>query len=93
LPWAAPVRVEVICNCAKVDCLDKGVESGKTDTAREQFEIPPTAFVLGGVFRMSEEKRPRLWLDVGDAVTRRTRRFGSWHAGIDRRVMSCARTP
>lgn len=47
---------------------------------------------------MSEEKRPRSWLEVADAVARRTRISGSWHAEMNRCAMkraaaSCVATP
>jgi hypothetical protein len=73
-----------------VDRLDKDGESRKTSLAREHLKNPPTASVLGGVFRMSEEKRPRLWLDVADAVARRTRISRSSHAEMDRWLMKGA---
>ena len=87
----------MICNSVEVDRLDKGADSRETFIAREHLKNPPTAFVLGGVFRMSEEKRPRLWLDVAEAVARRTRIFGSLHAGMTccamrRAVSPCATT-
>ncbi len=50
--------------------------AGLTEQAREQPDIraslgiPPDAPVIGGVFRMSDEKRPLLWLDAAAIVAR-----------------------
>ncbi|MGE0576605.1 hypothetical protein [Reyranella sp.] len=74
----------------RVDRLDKGADSRKTPPARKHLKIPPTASVLGGVFRMSEEKRLRSWLDATNAATRRTRISRPSQAGIGRWPMKGA---
>lgn len=38
-----PVRIEVICNSAVVERLDKDGESRKSRVAREHLKNPPTA--------------------------------------------------
>ncbi|MDP2372351.1 tetratricopeptide repeat protein [Reyranella sp.] len=65
----APERIEVVYNGVDFDRLRANAE--ETDNARRDLGIPAGAPVLGGVFRMSEEKRPLLWIDVAAAVARR----------------------
>lgn len=65
----APERIEVVYNGVDFDRLR--VDAEETDNARRAMGIPAGARVLGGVFRMSEEKRPLLWVDVAAAVVRR----------------------
>ncbi|MBY0320976.1 MAG: tetratricopeptide repeat protein [Reyranella sp.] len=65
-----PARVEVVYNGIDFDRLDSSANSDETAQARAELGIPPNVPVLGGVFRMSEEKRPLLWLDVAAAVAR-----------------------
>ena len=67
----SPDRIEVVYNGVDFDRLRANVE--ETNTARLDLGIPSGAPVLGGVFRMSEEKRPLLWIDVAAAVARRDR--------------------
>ena len=64
----APERIEVVYNGVDFDRLRSSPE--EAEAARRQLGIPGGAPVLGGVFRMSEEKRPLLWLDVAAAVAR-----------------------
>lgn len=61
-------RIEVVYNGIDFDRLR--ASSSETRQAREELGIPAKAQVLGGVFRMSEEKRPLLWLDVAAEVAR-----------------------
>lgn len=72
----APERVEVVYNGIDFDRLDSAAHPDETARARQALGIPPGAPVLGGVYRMSEEKRPLLWLDVAAAVAQRN---GSVH--------------
>jgi glycosyltransferase involved in cell wall biosynthesis/tetratricopeptide (TPR) repeat protein len=65
-----PGRVEVVYNGIDFDRIDSSIDPAATDRARQELGIPPGAPVLGGVYRMSEEKRPLLWLDVAAAVAR-----------------------
>lgn len=39
-------------------------------TMRKSLAIPPTAKILGGVFRFEKEKRPLLWLHAAEIVLR-----------------------
>ncbi|MBR0962888.1 glycosyltransferase [Bradyrhizobium diazoefficiens] len=59
----APGRIGVIPNG-----VDFGSQTGLSPAAiakaREDFGIPQDAFVVGGVFRLVEQKRPMLWLDA-----------------------------
>jgi glycosyltransferase involved in cell wall biosynthesis/Tfp pilus assembly protein PilF len=41
---------------------------------RRDLGIPLEAYVFGGVFRMSEEKRPFLWLDIAEEISRKCNR-------------------
>ena len=65
-----PERVEVVYNGIDFDRLDRGLDPQETLRARRELGIPDGVRVLGGVYRMSEEKRPLLWLDVAAAVSR-----------------------
>jgi glycosyltransferase involved in cell wall biosynthesis len=65
-----PERVEVVYNGIDFDRLDRNAKPEETEQARRELGIPDDAPVLGGVYRMSEEKRPLLWLDVAAAVAR-----------------------
>jgi len=67
-----PGRIEVVYNG-----VDFGRLEGDDDAvaaARRELAIPDDAPVLGSVFRMSEEKRPLLWLDTAAALLRRDAR-------------------
>jgi len=65
-----PGRVEVVYNGVDFDRLDSTADPAETARLRQELGIPPGAPVLGGVYRVSEEKRPLLWLDVAAAVAR-----------------------
>lgn len=65
-----PERIEVVYNGIDFDQIDSGVDLEETARARQALGIPPDVQILGGVYRMSEEKRPLLWLDVAAAVAR-----------------------
>lgn len=63
----APGRIGVIPNG-----VDFGSQTGLSPAAiakaREDFGIPQDAFVVGGVFRLVEQKRPMLWLDAAARI-------------------------
>jgi glycosyltransferase involved in cell wall biosynthesis len=65
-----PSTVEVVYNGIDFDRLERNAVPEETARARRELAIPDNAPVLGGVFRMSEEKRPLLWLDVAAEVAR-----------------------
>ena len=62
-----PERIQVIYN--GLDCGDRQ-RSSETERAeaRATLGIPPDSFVVGGVFRFDEEKRPMLWLEVASRL-------------------------
>ena len=45
--------------------------TGARVNIRRDLGIPLEAYVFGGVFRMSEEKRPFLWLRIADEISRK----------------------
>ncbi|MFV3126372.1 glycosyltransferase [Niveispirillum sp. KHB5.9] len=55
--------VEVIYNGIDFDALAAQADPAETRRLRLECGIPDDAPVIGGVFRMSEEKRPLLWID------------------------------
>lgn len=65
-----PENIQVVYNGIDFDRLERSADAVETRQARRNLGIPPNAPVLGGVFRMSEEKRPLLWVDVAAAVAR-----------------------
>ena len=65
-----PATVEVVYNGIDFDALEASVDLGAARAARASLGIPPDAPVLGSAFRMSEEKRPSLWVEVAGAVAR-----------------------
>jgi glycosyltransferase involved in cell wall biosynthesis/predicted O-methyltransferase YrrM len=64
-----PSRIGVINNA-----LDFGTQARSSPEAaaslRHSFGIPADAFVVGGVFRLEEEKRPLFWLETAALVAR-----------------------
>lgn len=65
-----PQTVEVIYNGIDFDALAAQADPAETARLRAEHGIPADAPVLGGVFRMSEEKRPLLWIDSAAAVAK-----------------------
>ncbi|MGE5270461.1 MAG: tetratricopeptide repeat protein, partial [Thiohalocapsa sp.] len=63
-------RIQVVYNGVDFDTLEQTVDRAVTQQARDSLGIPADAPLLGGVFRMSEEKRPLLWVEVAAAVAR-----------------------
>ena len=67
-----PHRISVLRNGLCVDTLAAAQAiAGGADACRARLSIPASAPVLGGVMRLSEEKRPLLWVEVADAVAAR----------------------
>ena len=62
--------IEVVYNGIDFDRLASNAKPEETAQARVDLGIPDGAPVLGGVFRMSEEKRPLLWLEVASLVAK-----------------------
>ncbi|MEI8154507.1 MAG: glycosyltransferase [Hyphomicrobiales bacterium] len=69
-----PTRVKVIYNGIDFDHLTAGVDPERVRQARATLGVPPDAPVVGSAFRMSEEKRPLLWVEVAAEVARRDER-------------------
>lgn len=53
------------CALTEIDIAEHRTARG---TYRRQLRIPPEAPVVGAVMRLSEEKRPHLWLEIAAAV-------------------------
>lgn len=62
--------IEVVYNGIDFDRLANNAKLEETAQACADLGIPDGAPVLGGVFRMSEEKRPLLWLEVASLVAK-----------------------
>ncbi len=62
-------RVTVLRNGVDFDRMAAATGPGLSGSAyRAAHAIPEKAFVVGGVMRLSEEKRPLLWLDAAERV-------------------------
>jgi glycosyltransferase involved in cell wall biosynthesis/tetratricopeptide (TPR) repeat protein len=66
-----PAMIEVIYNGIDFDRLERKDHADEARRIRARLGIPIDAPVLGSAFRMSEEKRPVLWVEVAAAVARR----------------------
>ncbi|MBV8192208.1 MAG: tetratricopeptide repeat protein [Alphaproteobacteria bacterium] len=66
-----PTSIEVIYNGIDFDQLAESVDPVRVREARSRLGIPADAPVLGSAFRMSEEKRPLLWIEAAAQVARR----------------------
>jgi glycosyltransferase involved in cell wall biosynthesis len=67
----APSRITVLRNGLRVDSTAEAQAIAGANSYRARWNIPVSAPVLGGVMRLSEEKRPLLWVDVAEAVAAR----------------------
>lgn len=65
-----PAGIQIIRNGIDFDQLARNVDPARARKLRADLGIPPDAPVVGGVFRMSEEKRPLLWVETAAAVSR-----------------------
>jgi len=70
----APASVDVIHNGIDFEQLARNVDPDRVREVRARLRIPPDAPIVGSAFRMSEEKRPLLWVEVAAEVARRDRR-------------------
>lgn len=70
----APERIDVIHNGIDFDLLAARVDLARVREIRSRLRIPTDAPIVGSAFRMSEEKRPLLWVEVAAEVARRHRR-------------------
>jgi glycosyltransferase involved in cell wall biosynthesis/tetratricopeptide (TPR) repeat protein len=85
-----PKAVEVVYNGIDFDKLEQSVDLDAAGRVRTDLGIPLDAPILGSAFRMSEEKRPSLWVEVAGAVARQDPRvhFIVCGDGPERRDMS-----
>jgi glycosyltransferase involved in cell wall biosynthesis len=60
-------RFRIIYNGLHLDRLNRASPVA-VKAFREENNVPPSAPLIGGMFRLSEEKRPQLWLDAVRAV-------------------------
>ena len=66
-----PATIAVVHNGIDFDQLERNADPAVARRIRENLNIPPDAKVLGSVFRMSEEKRPALWVETAAELARR----------------------
>ena len=66
-----PTAIEVIHNGIDFDQLAQNVDPARTSQLRARLGVPPDAAIIGSAFRMSEEKRPLLWVEAAAEVARR----------------------
>ena len=59
-----PGAIRVVYNGIDFDRLERSADPARPAAIRAELGIPAAAPVLGGVFRMSEEKRPLLWIEA-----------------------------
>lgn len=66
----APAAIEVVYNGIDFDQIARSVDPQRTREVRESLGIAGDAPVIGSAFRMSEEKRPLLWVEAAAAIHR-----------------------
>jgi glycosyltransferase involved in cell wall biosynthesis/cytochrome c-type biogenesis protein CcmH/NrfG len=66
-----PGKVGVVYNGLDFDLLLRAADNSDTEKYRKLYKIPENAPVIGGVFRMSEEKRPLLWIETAAEISKR----------------------
>lgn len=62
--------IKVVHNGIDFDQIAKSVDPKRTREVRESLGIASEAPVIGSAFRMSEEKRPLLWVETAAAIQR-----------------------
>ena len=67
----APTRITVMRNGVDVATLETAGRNGDAAGLRRSLGIPEDSPVIGGVFRLSTEKRPLLWAETAAAVLAR----------------------
>ncbi len=82
-------RITVIHNAASFPRQDEDPLAAR-DALRKKFMWEPETFVVGGILRLADEKRPLLWLDVAAEVARHdpSIKFVIWGEGYLRDQMS-----
>lgn len=64
-------RVEVVYNGIDFDRLASAATDQAAAAFRQELDVPADAPLVGGVLRLSEEKRPLLWVETAVQVARR----------------------
>ena len=64
-------KVSVVYNGVEFNSLLRAADNSDTEKYRKLYKIPGNAPVIGGVFRMSEEKRPLLWIETAAEILSR----------------------
>ncbi|WP_422002543.1 tetratricopeptide repeat protein [Reyranella sp.] len=65
-----PAAIEVVYNGIDFDQLARSVDPQRQRTVRASLGIAGDAPVIGSAFRMSEEKRPLLWVETAASIQR-----------------------
>ena len=85
-------RIRVIHNGVDFDGRQRLEETLITDRRRE-LGLPEDAFILGGVFRLDDEKRPMLWLEAAAKIAQAAPRVrfvifgqGSYRSAMESRI-------
>ncbi|WP_305186372.1 tetratricopeptide repeat protein [Reyranella sp.] len=66
-----PATIEVVHNGIDFEQLAQCVDPTRAPALRQSLGVPPDAPLIGSAFRMSEEKRPLLWVEVAAEIARR----------------------
>ncbi len=72
-------RIRVVHNALDPAALD--ADAGDRARTRRELEVPPAAPLLLGVFRLSDEKRPLLWVELVEQVLEQVPGAHAVHAG------------
>jgi glycosyltransferase involved in cell wall biosynthesis/Tfp pilus assembly protein PilF len=62
--------IDVIYNGIDFEALSQKADPAESARLRKEMSIPKSSLVVGGVFRMSEEKRPLLWVETAALVAK-----------------------
>lgn len=63
-------QVKVVYNGLAFESLKRDADPATRTRIREELGVPLGAPLIGGVFRMSEEKRPMLWMETAGLVAK-----------------------
>lgn len=66
-----PATIEVVHNGIDFEQLAQSVDPARAPALRQSLGVQPDAPIIGSAFRMSEEKRPLLWVEVAAEIARR----------------------
>jgi glycosyltransferase involved in cell wall biosynthesis/Flp pilus assembly protein TadD len=66
-----PANIKIVRNGIDFERLAHGADRKRAARFRGELGIPPDAPIVGGVFRMSEEKRPLLWVEAAAEIARK----------------------